>query len=65
MGFFGHLLGKKKEETIVGEEGEEHKITKFDTGFEIYRITDVNMDINDPEYDNNYHKVDYIVEGLN
>jgi proteasome lid subunit RPN8/RPN11 len=60
---FDHtLLGKKKEEKI---EGTEHKITKYDTGFEIYRITDVNMDINDSGYDNNYHKVDYIVEGLN
>lgn len=60
---FDHtLLGKKKEEKI---EGTEHKITKYDTGFEIYRITDVNMDINESGYDNNYHRVDYIVEGLN
>ena len=63
---FDHtLLGKKKEEKIEDTEGVEHSITKFDTGFEIYRITDVNMDINAPEFDTNYHKVDYIVEGLN
>ncbi|MFX1304671.1 MAG: hypothetical protein ACFFBV_06840 [Promethearchaeota archaeon] len=63
---FDHtLLGKKKEEVIRSEDGSEYAMTKYDTGFEIYRITDVNMDINDPEYDNNYHKVDYIVDGLN
>ncbi len=62
---FDHtLLGKKKEEKIIGEDGLEHSMTKYDTGFEIYRITDVNMDVNDPEYDNNYHKVDYIIDGL-
>lgn len=63
---FDHtLLGKKKEDIIKGEDGVEHAITKFDTGFEIYRITDVNMDINAPDFDINYHKVDYIVDGLN
>ncbi|MFX1417785.1 MAG: hypothetical protein ACFE9N_02565 [Promethearchaeota archaeon] len=63
---FDHtLLGKKKEEIIKGEDGSEHTMTKYDTGFEIYRITDVNMNINDPEYDGNYHKVDYIIDGLN
>jgi len=63
---FDHtLLGKKKEEKIEDAEGGEHSITKFDTGFEIYRINDVNMDINSPDFDTNYHKVDYIVEGLN
>lgn len=60
---FDHtLLGKKKQEKI---EHTENVITKYDTGFEIYRLTDPNMDVNAPEYDNNYHKVDYIVEGLN
>jgi proteasome lid subunit RPN8/RPN11 len=60
---FDHtLLGKKKEEKI---EGTEHTITKYDTGFEIYRLTDVNMDINAPDYENNYHKVEYFIEGLN
>jgi proteasome lid subunit RPN8/RPN11 len=63
---FDHtLLGKKKEEKIEDTEGVEHSITKFDTGFEIYRITDVNMSMNAPEFDTNYHNVDYIVEGLN
>jgi len=63
---FDHtLLGQKKEEIVKSEDGSEHAMTKYDTGFEIYRITDVNMDINDPNYDNNYHKVDYIVDGLN
>lgn len=63
---FDHtLLGQKKEEKIIGEDGKEYKITKYDTGFEIYRITDVNLDINDPQFDNNYHKVEYIVDGLN
>ncbi|MFX0104374.1 MAG: hypothetical protein ACFE75_02645 [Candidatus Hodarchaeota archaeon] len=63
---FDHtLLGKKKEEIMKGEDGSEYSMTKYDTGFEIYRITDVNMNINDPEYDNNYHKVDYVVDGLN
>jgi proteasome lid subunit RPN8/RPN11 len=58
---FDHtLLGKKKVE-LIGE----NKLTKYDTGFEIYRLTDVNLDPNSAEYENNYHKVDYIVEGLN
>ncbi|MFX1377038.1 MAG: hypothetical protein ACFFA0_14630 [Promethearchaeota archaeon] len=60
---FDHtLLGKKKQEKL---ENSEFVITKYETGFEIYRITDINMDINAPEYSNNYHKVDYIVDGLN
>ena len=60
---FDHtLLGKKKLEKV---EGTDHSITKYETGFEIYRITDVNLDINDPQYDNNYHKADYIIDGLN
>jgi proteasome lid subunit RPN8/RPN11 len=60
---FDHtLLGKKKQEK---SEESEFIITKYDTGFEIYRITDTNMDVNTPEYSNNYHKVDYIVDGLN
>ncbi|MFW9899417.1 MAG: hypothetical protein ACFFDO_09195 [Candidatus Thorarchaeota archaeon] len=60
---FDHtLLGKKKQEKVKGTE---HKITKYDTGFEIYRMTDVNMDVNHPKFDNNYHKVDYIIDGLN
>ena len=59
---FDHtLLGKKKLEKI---EGSEHTITKYDTGFEIYRITDIEMDVDNPKYDNNYHKVDYVVDGL-
>ncbi len=58
---FDHtLLGQKKEEQIG-----ENVLTKYDTGFEIYRLTDVNLDINAPNYDTNYHKVDYIVKGLN
>lgn len=58
---FDHtLLGKKKIE-MIGD----NKLTKYDTGFEIYRLTDVNLDPNSAEYENNYHKVDYIVEGLN
>ncbi|MFX1313471.1 MAG: hypothetical protein ACFFHD_12770 [Promethearchaeota archaeon] len=62
---FDHtLLGKKKEEIITGEDGSEHSMTKYDTGFEIYRITDVNMDVNAPEFDTNYHKVEYIIDGL-
>jgi proteasome lid subunit RPN8/RPN11 len=60
---FDHtLLGKKKLEKV---EGTEHTITKYDTGFEIYRITDVNLNTNDPGYDNNYHQVSYIIDGLN
>ena len=60
---FDHtLLGKKKEEKV---EGTEHKITKYDTGFEIYRITDITIDVNDTNFDTNYHNVDYIVDGLN
>ena len=63
---FDHtLLGKKKEEKITSDEGTEHTVTKFDTGFEIYRITDVNLSTTDSKYDTNYHKVDYIVDGLN
>ena len=63
---FDHtLLGKKKEEVIKSEDGSEYAMTKYDTGFEIYRITNVNMDVNDPVFDNNYHKVDYVVDGLN
>jgi len=58
---FDHtLLGKKKEEII-----ENNVLTKYDTGFEIYRLTDVTVDQNSVEFENNYHKIDYIVEGLN
>ncbi|MFX1357312.1 MAG: hypothetical protein ACFFA8_08485 [Promethearchaeota archaeon] len=58
---FDHtLLGKKKEEKIGN-----NILTKYDTGFEIYRIIDVNMDTNSLDYDKNYFKVDYIVDGLN
>ncbi len=58
---FDHtLLGKKKQEKIG-----DNLLTKYDTGFEIYRLKDINMDINAPDYDNNYHKIDYIVDGLN
>jgi proteasome lid subunit RPN8/RPN11 len=60
---FDHeLLGKKKLEKV---EGTDHKITKYETGFEIYRINDITMDVNSPEFDNNYHSVDYVVKGLN
>ncbi|MBY9006839.1 MAG: hypothetical protein KGD63_08780 [Candidatus Lokiarchaeota archaeon] len=60
---FDHtLLGKKKQEKI---EGTEHTISKYDTGFEIYRINDVEMDPDDPNFNDNYHSVDYIVKGLN
>ncbi|TXT59048.1 MAG: hypothetical protein BAJALOKI2v1_260017 [Promethearchaeota archaeon] len=60
---FDHtLLGKKKKEKV---EGTAHSITKYDTGFEIYRISDVNLDVDSPEFDNNYHKVEYIIDGLN
>lgn len=58
---FDHtLLGKKKEETIG-----DNVLTKYDTGFEIYRLKDVNMNPNVPEFENNYQKVDYMVKGLN
>jgi len=60
---FDHtLLGKKKHEKV---EGTDYTITKYETGFEIYRLSDVNMDTNDAEYDNNYHRVEYIIDGLN
>ncbi|TXT65091.1 MAG: hypothetical protein BAJALOKI1v1_470013 [Promethearchaeota archaeon] len=60
---FDHeLLGKKRLESV---EGTEHKITKYETGFEIYRMNDVMMDVNSAEFDNNYHSVDYVVKGLN
>jgi len=63
---FDHtLLGKKNEEMIKVEDGSEYPMTKYDTGFEIYKITDVSMNINDPGFDNNYHKIDYVVDGLN
>ncbi len=58
---FDHtLLGQKKEENIEG-----NVLTKYDTGFEIYRLKDVNMNPSSAEYENNYYKVDYIVKGLN
>lgn len=58
---FDHtLLGKKREQKI-----DENILTKYDTGFEIYRLTDVSLDSNSVEFETNYHKVDYIVEGLN
>ena len=58
---FDHtLLGKKKEEKIGN-----NILTKHDTGFEIYKLTDVYMDPNAPNYETNYHQVDYIVQGLN
>jgi proteasome lid subunit RPN8/RPN11 len=63
---FDHtLLGKKKYEIVKGEDGEKHTITKYETGFEIYRLIDVNMEINNKNYDKNYYKVDYFIEGLN
>ncbi|MFX1239512.1 MAG: hypothetical protein ACFE8P_17555 [Promethearchaeota archaeon] len=58
---FDHtLLGKKKKEKIG-----ENYLTKYDTGFEIYRITDIEMDRESKHFENNYHKVDYIIDGLN
>ncbi len=58
---FDHtILGKKREEKI-----ENNILTKYDTGFEIYRLTDVTIDQNSVEFENNYHKIDYVVEGLN
>ncbi|NVM46371.1 MAG: hypothetical protein HWN79_15790 [Candidatus Lokiarchaeota archaeon] len=58
---FDHtILGKKREEKI-----EDNILTKYDTGFEIYRLIDVTIDPSSAEYENNYHKIDYIVEGLN
>lgn len=63
---FDHtLLGKKREENIISEDGSENKITKHDTGFEIYRLIDVNMDVKDPKFEDNYEKVDCIINGLN
>jgi proteasome lid subunit RPN8/RPN11/tetratricopeptide (TPR) repeat protein len=61
---FDHTqLGRKTEEKI---EGTEHTITKFTTGFEIYRVTDPIMDINDPRFDINYHRVTVAdIKGLN
>lgn len=58
---FDHsLLGKKMDEKIGN-----NILTKYETGFEIYRLTDVNLNPSSPDYDKNYHNVDYIVEGLN
>jgi proteasome lid subunit RPN8/RPN11 len=58
---FDHtILGKKRQEKI-----DNNILTKYDTGFEIYRLTDVTIDSNSVEFENNYHKIDYIVEGLN
>ena len=58
---FDHtLLGKKKEEKIG-----QNVLTKYETGFEIYRIIDVNKDPDSLDYDKNYFNVDYIVDGLN
>jgi proteasome lid subunit RPN8/RPN11 len=58
---FDHtLLGKKREEKI-----ENNILTKYDTGFEIYRLTDVTISPDSAEFENNYHKIDYVVEGLN
>ena len=58
---FDHtILGKKREEKI-----ENNILTKYDTGFEIYRLNDVTIDPNSVEFENNYFKIDYIVEGLN
>ncbi|MFX1568265.1 MAG: hypothetical protein ACFFCV_07845 [Promethearchaeota archaeon] len=63
---FDHtLLGKKKQDIVKNEDGSEYTMTKYDTGFEIYRITDVNMDVNDAQFDSNYYKIDYVVDGLN
>lgn len=59
------LLGKKKEEIITSDQGEKHKITKFEVGFEIYRINDVSIPIESREFENNYHKVEFQIVGLN
>jgi proteasome lid subunit RPN8/RPN11 len=34
-------------------------------GFDIYRLNDPNMNTNEPEFENNYHKVDFEIIGLN
>jgi proteasome lid subunit RPN8/RPN11/tetratricopeptide (TPR) repeat protein len=34
-------------------------------GFDIYRLNDPHMNTDDPEFDNNYHKVDFEIIGLN
>ncbi|MFX1392668.1 MAG: hypothetical protein ACFFAH_03755 [Promethearchaeota archaeon] len=58
---FDHtLLGKKKKEKIG-----ENYLTKYDTGFEIYRMIDIEMDRESKHFESNYHKVDYVVDGLN
>ncbi len=60
---FDHtLLGKKKHHDPAENLTD---VVKYETGFEVYRITDIMMDINSPEFDENYHKVEYYVEGLN
>ncbi len=59
------LLGKEKKEKILSEEGVEHTITKYDTGFEIYRLKDINVDVNSEDFSQNFYKIDCIVDGLN
>jgi len=34
-------------------------------GFDIYRLNDPNMSTEDPDFENNYHKVDFEIIGLN
>lgn len=53
------LFAKKKEDKSKSP------IKVFDTGFEIYRLTDINLEPNSGSFDTNYHKIDYILEGLN
>ena len=40
-------------------------INQYDTGFEIYRLNDVTLDPQSDDFDANYHKIDYVVDGLN
>ncbi|MHA1731990.1 MAG: hypothetical protein ACTSU5_08595 [Promethearchaeota archaeon] len=50
------FIGLVFDHTALGEAGHH--------GFKIFKLTDVNMDMGDPNFENNYHEVPYEIEGI-
>lgn len=58
---FDHTMLGKYYEKVINESA---KVKEQHTGMTAYRIVDVEMQQNDPRFENNYEEVDIIVEGL-
>jgi len=54
------LLGKK-----IEKKTDDKTITMLDTGIKIFRLSDVTMTTESDDYNSNYHRVNYTVDGLN